>query len=85
MPDESEGLSSNGPRAGTHRVVGQRVHRYGGVDRVTGAQRYLSDITFLDAAHVAFTTIPVGCAAIDAIDSTPADGDARRHRGRTRR
>ena len=72
MPDESQGLSSNGPRTGTHRVVGQRVHRYGGVDRVTGAQRYLSDITFLDAAHVAFTTIPVGCAAIDAIDSTAA-------------
>ncbi|MCY3733273.1 MAG: xanthine dehydrogenase family protein molybdopterin-binding subunit [Chloroflexi bacterium] len=72
MADENQGLSSNGAIAGTDRVVGQRVHRYGGVDRVTGAQRYLSDITFVDAAHVAFATIPVGCAAIDVIDVTPA-------------
>ncbi|MCY3636303.1 MAG: xanthine dehydrogenase family protein molybdopterin-binding subunit [bacterium] len=72
MPDENQKLSSNGPNAGTRRVVGQPVHRYGGVDRVTGAQRYLSDITFANAAHVAFATIPVGCAAIDAIDTSPA-------------
>ena len=72
MPDENQGRSSNGPIAGTDRVVGQRVHRYGGADRVTGAQRYLSDITFTDAAHVAFATLPVGCAAIDAIDTSEA-------------
>jgi len=73
MPDENQGPSSNGPIAATDRVVGQRVHRYGGVDRVTGAQRYLSDITFVDAAHVAFATVPVGCAVIDAIDTASAE------------
>lgn len=73
MLDENQSLSSNGPVAGTDRVVGQRVHRYGGVDRVTGAQRYLSDLTFVDAAHVAFATIPVGCATIDAIDTASAE------------
>lgn len=73
MLDENQSLSSNGPVAGTDQVVGQRVHRYGGVDRVTGAQRYLSDLTFVDAAHVAFATIPVGCATIDAIDTASAE------------
>ncbi|MCY3910758.1 MAG: xanthine dehydrogenase family protein molybdopterin-binding subunit [bacterium] len=73
MADENQGPCSNGPIDGADRVVGQRVHRYGGVDRVTGAQRYLSDITFVDAAHVAFATVPVGCAAIDAIDTGSAE------------
>ena len=73
MSDDNQSLSSNGHAADTDRVVGQRVHRYGGLDRATGAQRYLSDLTFVDAAHVAFATVPVGCAEIDAIDTASAE------------
>ncbi|MEM7341310.1 MAG: xanthine dehydrogenase family protein molybdopterin-binding subunit [Actinomycetota bacterium] len=54
------------------RAVGGPVVRDGGADRVAGTQRYLSDIPFVDAAHVAFTTIPVGCAEITAIDTAAA-------------
>ncbi len=72
MPDEDLGSSFRDSSSGTDQVVGQPVLRYGGVDRVTGAQRYLSDLMFVDAAHVAFATVPVGCAAIDEIDTASA-------------
>ena len=72
MPDEDQGSSFRDSSNGTDQVVGQPVLRYGGVDRVTGAQRYLSDLMFVDAAHVAFATVPVGCAAIDEIDTASA-------------
>lgn len=54
------------------QAVGAPIIRYGGAERVSGTQRYLSDIEFPDAAHVAFTTIPVGCAEILSIDTSPA-------------
>ena len=53
-------------------AVGAPVIRYGGADRVSGAQKYLSDLEFVDTAHVAFTTIPVGRAKIVSIDTAPA-------------
>ena len=54
------------------RNVGAPVLRYGGAERVTGAQKYLSDLQFPGAAHVAFATIDVGCATINKIDTTAA-------------
>ena len=53
-------------------AVGAPIIRYGGADRVSGAQKYLSDLEFVGAAHVAFTTIPVGRAKIISIDTAPA-------------
>ena len=53
-------------------LVGQSVDRYGGMERATGRQRYVADIEFPDAAHVAFTTLPVGRARINSIDTAPA-------------
>ncbi len=56
----------------TEKAVGQPILRYGGVERVSGTLRYLSDLEFVDTTNVAFTTIPVGCAEIRAIDTTAA-------------
>ncbi len=55
-------------------AVGESVLRYGGVGRVSGAQLYLSDLEFPDTAHVAFTTVEAGCAQINSIDTSKADG-----------
>jgi CO/xanthine dehydrogenase Mo-binding subunit len=63
-------MTGNSPQPGT--AVGAPVLRYGGPERVSGAQRYLSDLQFGDAAHVAFATIDVGCAKILSIDTTGA-------------
>lgn len=58
---------------GKDSVVGTPVVRYGGEERVSGSFRYLSDLVFDDPAHVAFVTIPVGCASIDAIGTAAAE------------
>lgn len=64
--------SGGGPmvRPGGH--VGEPILRYGGADRTTGAQLFLSDLRFPDAAQVALVTIPVGCAEILSIDVSDA-------------
>ena len=49
-------------------TVGAPVHRYGGRDRVTGHQQFLSDVRFTDAAQVVLVTLPVGRATITGID-----------------
>lgn len=51
-------------------AVGASVIRYGGAERVSGTQKYLSDLEFPECAHVAFATIDVGCAEILSIDKT---------------
>ena len=53
--------------------VGRPVLRYGGADRTTGAQRFVADIAFTGAAHVALVTIPSSCADILAIDKAEAE------------
>jgi CO/xanthine dehydrogenase Mo-binding subunit len=53
-------------------TVGAPIRRYGGDDRVTGQQKFLSDLPFTDAAQVALVTLPVGCADITAIDTERA-------------
>jgi len=52
--------------------VGGPVRRYGGADRTSGAQRFLADLAFPGAAHVALVTIDVGCADIRTIDTSEA-------------
>ncbi|MGZ8735577.1 MAG: xanthine dehydrogenase family protein molybdopterin-binding subunit [Nocardioides sp.] len=53
---------------GAPRTVGAPIRRYGGDDRVTGHQKFLSDLRFAGAAEVALVTVPVGCASITEIN-----------------
>ena len=53
-------------------AVGESVLRYGGAERVSGEQKYLSDLEFPDTCHVAFTTIESGCAQINSVDTSVA-------------
>ena len=53
--------------------VGTASLRYGGLDRATGAQKYVADLDFPGALQVAIVTIPVGCADIVGIDTTEAE------------
>ncbi|WP_460829861.1 xanthine dehydrogenase family protein molybdopterin-binding subunit [Nocardioides hungaricus] len=55
--------------AATQGTVGTPVRRYGGEDRVTGQQKFLSDLRFPGVAHVALVTIPVACATITEVDA----------------
>ena len=52
--------------------VGGSPNRVGGIDRVTGAQRYLADLPVPDALEAKLVTVPVARARIDAIDATAA-------------
>ena len=52
--------------------IGERAARSGGVDRVTGAQRYVADIHLPDELHVALVTVPVARARILAVDGAAA-------------
>ncbi len=53
-------------------VVGTGTVRYGGLERATGAQKYVADLEFPGALQVAVVTIPVGCADILSIDTGAA-------------
>lgn len=53
-------------------VFGASVVRAGGVERVTGAQRYAADLKLEDVLHVKLLHLPVGHARIDAIDTAGA-------------
>lgn len=55
-----------------HPTIGTGVQRYGGQDRVTGAQLFVADLDFSDALQVALVTLPCGSAEILAIDPSPA-------------
>jgi CO/xanthine dehydrogenase Mo-binding subunit len=52
--------------------VGNSAPRVGGVDRVTGAQRFAADIAIEDVLHVALVSLDCGRAAVEAIDAAPA-------------
>ena len=58
----------HGSRVGSSSTVGAPILRYGGNDRVSGHQQFLSDLRFSDAAEVALVTVPVGCASITEIN-----------------
>jgi len=53
-------------------VIGERVPRVGGEDRVTGEQRYVADIHLPNELHCKLVTLPVAHARIDMIDITDA-------------
>lgn len=50
-----------------------RVQRVGGVDRVTGAQRFTADIEVEDLLHIALVHLDCGRAVIDQIDTSRAN------------
>ena len=52
--------------------VGESPNRVGGIDRVTGAQRYLADLRVPDALHAKLVTVPCARARILAVDSSAA-------------
>jgi CO/xanthine dehydrogenase Mo-binding subunit len=53
--------------------LGVSAPRVGGMDRVTGAQRFVADIAIEDVLHVALVTLDSGRAAIESIDTSAAD------------
>jgi CO/xanthine dehydrogenase Mo-binding subunit len=54
------------------QLIGISPHRVGGVERVTGSQRYLADLPLEDVLHVKLVTIPVGRGRIIGIDRSAA-------------
>ena len=64
VPRETDGHPSGGQ-------VGRPVLRYGGLDRVSGTQRFLADLAFTDAAQVVLVTLPVATAGSPP-STTPA-------------
>jgi CO/xanthine dehydrogenase Mo-binding subunit len=57
----------------TEREAGPSALRVGGLDRVTGAQRFAADISIEDTLHVALVRLDCGRATINAIDTAVAD------------
>lgn len=53
-------------------VVGEPAPRSGGVERVTGSQRYVADLPHDDALHVKLVALDVARARIDRIDAAAA-------------
>jgi CO/xanthine dehydrogenase Mo-binding subunit len=64
--------SGHGAGSAESGPVGESIRRYGGDDRVTGQQKFLSDLRFAGAAEVALVTLPVACAKITGIDTSRA-------------
>lgn len=56
----------------TDTRIGGSPARVGGVDRVTGAQRYVADIEPPDALHARFVTLDCARARINGIDASAA-------------
>ena len=53
-------------------IVGESPDRMGGLERVTGSQRYAADIRLEDVLHVKLVTLPCARARIVAVDATAA-------------
>ena len=62
----------HGLDSGGSGPVGESILRYGGEDRVTGHQKFLSDLRFTHTAEISLVTLPVACATITAIDTSRA-------------
>ncbi|MDR1712150.1 MAG: xanthine dehydrogenase family protein molybdopterin-binding subunit [Propionibacteriaceae bacterium] len=71
--DIGEGLHSQpvGDRK-ADGYVGTSVPRYGGLDRASGAQKYIADFNFADVLEAALVYVPVGRAEIESIDASEA-------------
>jgi CO/xanthine dehydrogenase Mo-binding subunit len=57
----------------TAGMVGSSPHRVGGVDRVTGRQKYVADIRLSDALHVKLVTLDCARARIISVDTAKAE------------
>ena len=55
-------------------IVGESPDRMGGLERVTGRQRYAADIRLEEVLHVKLVTLPCARARIVAVDATAATG-----------
>ena len=53
-------------------MIGERVARVGGTERVNGEQRYVADIHLPDELHAKLVTLPVAHARIVSIDAAAA-------------
>src|ERR1035441_2365700 len=53
-------------------ALGTSVERVGGVDRVTGAQRYTADLRFENVLHIKLVHLKCGHARILSIDTSDA-------------
>ncbi len=71
------GLSGPGGSGGAHAsgapLIGASPARVGGLERVTGDQRYVADIHLPDELHVKLVTIPCARGRIVSIDRTDAE------------
>lgn len=52
--------------------IGEPTRRVGGIERVSGAQRYVGDLRLEGALHVALVTLDVARARIEGIDAADA-------------
>ncbi len=52
--------------------IGDSPNRVGGIDRVTGAQRYLADLPGADVLHAALVTLDCARARLDGVDASAA-------------
>jgi CO/xanthine dehydrogenase Mo-binding subunit len=52
--------------------VGKSTRRVGGIERVTGAQRYAADLRLDNVLHVKLITLPCARARINSVDTTKA-------------
>ncbi|MDO8119771.1 xanthine dehydrogenase family protein molybdopterin-binding subunit [Isoptericola sp. b490] len=57
---------------GAGRTIGTGIRRFGGAERVSGAQEFVADLAFPGALEVALVTIECGSADILAIDASEA-------------
>ncbi|WP_345520626.1 xanthine dehydrogenase family protein molybdopterin-binding subunit [Nocardioides conyzicola] len=64
--------AADGHHEADDKQVGASIRRYGGADRVTGTQQFVSDLRFTDAAQVTLVTLPVARATITGIDTARA-------------
>lgn len=53
-------------------IVGRSVNRVGGIERVTGSQRYVADIRLKDVLHVKLIHLPCARARIISVDARDA-------------
>lgn len=65
-------MTDPGSQRGANDGIGGSPARVGGVERVTGRQRYVADLDVEDALHVKLVTLECARARIDGIDASAA-------------
>ena len=70
--EEVTGRTVDASMAGGSSGIGSSARRVGGVERVTGTQRYVADLKLDGALHVALVHLDVARARIDGVDAASA-------------